>query len=216
MKVVEFPTAKGSTHREQSVSVSTLNCTGFDYADVDSGTADRLKQAAEEIRACQRRESRSIVEIGIKLIRVKTSLDHGHFGSWLKQEFKWSGRTAQNYMRTAEVFETKSETVADLPASLIYKLAAPSTPKEIREKVIADLEAGNRIDCLHAIDEIRRSRAWTLPKKVRRVEKATLEADAILAKLSVADADRLLNRLRIPGVADRLGDGSNYRWAKPR
>ena len=134
MKVVEFPTANGSMHRGLSVPVSTLNGTGFDYADLDSSMADRLKEAAEEIRACQRRQSLSIVKIGIKLISVKTSLDHGHFGSWLRQEFGWSERTAQNYMRAAEVFETKSETVAYLPASLIYRLAAPSTPKRFGRK----------------------------------------------------------------------------------
>ncbi len=209
MRVVPFPTVRRSTLRE--LSVTTFGGEGFNYAALDSNTADQLKKAAQEIRTCQHSAGLSIVEIGVKLIRVKASLDHGQFGSWLREEFGWSERTAQNCMRVAEVFQAKSETVADLPASLIYKLAAPSTPIEIREKVIAGLEEGRLIDCVEVTKEIERCRPSHLLKKLERIEKATQEGKAILAKLPAADQDRLFRLLEIPGVAHRLCDGRERR-----
>ena len=146
----------------------------------------------------------SIISIGAKLRSVKAHLDHGQFGSWLSGEFGWSERTAQNYMRLAEVFGTKSETVAGLPPTLIYTLAAKSTPNEIREKVIADLEVGREIDCKAVMAKIKQSRPSTLLERDSRISRSVEKARSILGKLPADDADRLLQLLGTPRVLDRL------------
>jgi hypothetical protein len=107
-------------------------------------------------------------------------------------------------MRAAETFQTKTEAVADLPPTLVYKLAAPSTPRSIREKVVADLEAGRRINCVAVTKEIDQSRPRHLLDKARQAEKAAEEANAILEQLSVTDQERLLSLLGKPGVWDQL------------
>jgi hypothetical protein len=185
-------------------SVAPAGPFGFDYSSLDHGTACRLKQAAEEIRDAKRGAARSIIHIGVQLLEVKGCLEHGKFGAWLKREFGWSKRTAQSYMRAAEVFGGKSETVADLPHAFIYKLTARSTPPQIREKVVADLEAGHPIDCPRVTKEISRSRPGKSLAKLSRVEKSTQEATEILAILESAERSRLLRLLFIPGVLDRL------------
>jgi DUF3102 family protein len=87
-----------------------------------------------------------LIRMGMTLHGAKAHLPHGQFGAWLKAEFDMSERSAENYMSVAQAFGSKSETVADLPPTLLYKLAARSSPQQIREKVVADLEAGKRIE----------------------------------------------------------------------
>jgi hypothetical protein len=50
----------------------------------------------------------------------------------------WSHDTALNFMRTYEVFGEDSEHIRnlDLPLGAFYKLAAPSTPAEIRAEAL--------------------------------------------------------------------------------
>ncbi|UGB28689.1 DUF3102 domain-containing protein (plasmid) [Methylorubrum sp. B1-46] len=65
---------------------------------------------------------------------MKELLGHGNFLPWIKDEFGMSDRTALNFMRVAERF--KSEIVSDLPPTVLYALAAPSTPDEVKDEII--------------------------------------------------------------------------------
>lgn len=58
------------------------------------------------------------------------ALEHGQFRAWLRGEFGWSERMAQNFMSVAERFGPKTEIIADLTIQLtvVYLLAAPSVP----------------------------------------------------------------------------------------
>jgi hypothetical protein len=58
-------------------------------------------------------------------------LGHGNFLPWIEAEFGMSEWTARNFMRVAEEFGGKSGTVPDLPPTVLYQLAAPSTPEPI-------------------------------------------------------------------------------------
>jgi hypothetical protein len=57
---------------------------------------------------------------------------HGHFLSWLEAEFRWSERSAQNYMAVAGL--PNAQVLADLPITreALYLLAGPSVPEEVR------------------------------------------------------------------------------------
>jgi hypothetical protein len=52
-----------------------------------------------------------------------------------------SESTALRFMQTADVFVGKSVTVTDLPPTILYQLAAPSTPEPIREDFMREAEA---------------------------------------------------------------------------
>jgi hypothetical protein len=130
-------------------------------------------------------------------------------------------------MSVARKFASKSETVSDLPPSLLYKLAAPSTPESIVTKVIADIKARQPIDRRAVVKEInahRRllthstSRTEGAPQHKRKKadpaecinrpqekdhQEADLEDDVrevtvILAKLPKADLIRLGELLKKP------------------
>src|SRR5829696_4229031 len=103
--------------------------------------ADDLASIAARIRAAMRRSIECIVAIGQELSFVKRKLPHGRFNSWIAEEFHFSERTAQNYMNAAAAFAHRTAIVAYLPATLVYDLAAKSTPSAVREDIVSLLES---------------------------------------------------------------------------
>lgn len=106
----------------------------FDYNALDLEDKIVVQQKTEEIKVLIRRTAQDVFDIGQKLSEIKIRLRHGHFGNWLKAEFEWSERTAQNFIRVYESF--KSENFADLHFSqtALYVLAA--APEEARLEAI--------------------------------------------------------------------------------
>jgi Protein of unknown function (DUF3102) len=116
------------------------------------------KRTADKVRKHQRRTVAEIISIGTDLIQVKDAVGHGHFGEWIAAEFNWTARTARNYIRAAERFGRRSETVSVLAPATIYLLSAKSTPESIVENVISKLENDEPIDLIHVEDQVRRAR----------------------------------------------------------
>ena len=106
----------------------------FDYQELDSETRIVVQQKTEEIKVLMRRTAQDVFDIGQKLSDIKARLGHGHFMNWLKAEFDWSDRTANNFMRVYQSF--KSENIADLKFSqtALYVLAA--APEDARLEAI--------------------------------------------------------------------------------
>lgn len=115
----------------------------FDYASVPVSVASFLKGQATRIRQYT---SKSIIQIGKDLAAAKHYLSHGQFVRWVEVEVGIPARTAQAYMRAAQWASGKSATVALLPPSLLYVLSASSTPNELVEEIVSQVEAGERID----------------------------------------------------------------------
>ena len=88
--------------------------------------ADRIRHALHN----------NVIEIGDLLLQAKAQLDHGQFQTWAERELGIRPRSAQNYMNAAAFVKDKSETVALLLPAILYKIAAPSAPKEIVERVV--------------------------------------------------------------------------------
>ncbi len=118
---------------------------GFDYSPLEAQVAERLRASAETIRQQVRNTLECAIKIGQELLAVKEALAHGQFLPWLKAEFGWSERTAQNFMSVAERF--KSAIIADLPIqpTAAYLLAAPAVPDQAREVAIEKAKAGEQI-----------------------------------------------------------------------
>ena len=109
----------------------------FDYQVLDTETQDFVQGRAKDIHVRLKRTAEDIIAIGQALIEVKTRLGHGQFGAWIQTELGMTDRTARNFMNVASRFGDKTETVSDLPATVLYLLAAPSTPDEIVDQVVS-------------------------------------------------------------------------------
>ena len=120
---------------------------GFNYELLETKVAEQARSSAERIRQKVKKTLEAIIEVGQDLVAVKEALPHGQFGPWLRAEFGWGERMAQNFMAVAEAFGTKSEIIADLAIqpTAAYLLAAPSSPDEAREAAVERAEAGEQI-----------------------------------------------------------------------
>lgn len=64
--------------------------------------ADEINEFHAEAEEATSRALHMAYAAGVRLQRVKDSLEHGQFGPWLKENFQGSARIAQVYMRIAE------------------------------------------------------------------------------------------------------------------
>jgi DNA N-6-adenine-methyltransferase (Dam)/Protein of unknown function (DUF3102) len=94
-----------------------------------------LFDIAESIRTRLKRTAEDIIAIGLDLIEAKASLQHGQFQDWLQAEFEMTQMSAVRFMQVAKRFGDKSNIMLDFPATVIYELAAPSTPDVVIEMV---------------------------------------------------------------------------------
>jgi Protein of unknown function (DUF3102) len=86
-----------------------------------------LTEHAAAIRACGKRMIGEAVEIGRRLTDCQRRLrGDGQWLAWLEREFKWSDRTAHNFMQLHNLI-VEREKISDLtiPLSGLYLLAAP-------------------------------------------------------------------------------------------
>jgi hypothetical protein len=113
----------------------------FDYESVSADVATDLQSRAERFRSGIKQTMAAIIENGRELVAARQQLAHGQFTAWIEAELGITARTAQNYMRVAELAE-KSETISLLPPTIAYKLAAKTTPATIVETVVAKAAAG--------------------------------------------------------------------------
>ena len=138
---------------------------GFNYDLLETKLADKVRTAADRIRDRIKKTVEDIIEVGNDLLAVKEALPHGQFLPWLKAEFGWSERSAQNFMNVAEQF--KSAKIADLPIqpSAAYFLAAPSVPDEARQKAVEKAEAGEEITFAAAREIVADARKKKRPRR---------------------------------------------------
>ena len=149
---------------------------GFNYDQLESKVAEEVRSSADRIREKVKKTVEDIIDVGNDLLAVKEALGHGHFGPWLKAEFGWSERTAQNFMSVAEAFGAKSEKLAELPIqpSAAYLLAAPSVPDEARQTAIEKAEAGEEITFTSAKVIVAEARKKKRPRRQKPLPAAKL------------------------------------------
>lgn len=138
------------------------------YSELDAPAREVAREAVAHIAAIQQRVVTDIAEIGSTLIRVKDALGHGHFLTWIKAEFDWTERTAQNYMSVAERFGSNAKCLSHLPLATVYKLAAPTTPDELRDEIVAKLEQGETVEPAEIASEIAAARREAAREKEQR------------------------------------------------
>ena len=171
---------------------------GFDYAPLEAQVAERVRSSAEKIRSTVQKTIEDIIVVGQELLAVKESVGHGHFGAWVRAEFGWTERTAQNFMSVAERFGANPKLISDLTIqpTAAYLLAAPSAPDEARQQAIERAEAGEEITTSVAKEIL----AETRKKRRPRREKA-IPADKLALRL-VRVLDRYKERWNPKELAD--------------
>lgn len=143
--------------------------TPFDYSALPGDLANEARTIAARVRERAQQQIASIIETGRDLAGIKEKLGHGQFGEWLLAEFDMNERTAQRYMSAATAFHGKTDIVSYLPPSTIYALAAPSTPEPVRQQVIEQLEAGEKVDPVDVRFAIREAKARD--RELAKIEK---------------------------------------------
>ncbi|MEO1300504.1 MAG: DUF3102 domain-containing protein [Cyanobacteria bacterium J06636_16] len=138
---VIFSIAMGGSN--EPIQISTV----FDYSSLDQAHRSIVKQHTGEIRKRLRRSAQDVWEIGQRLADVRSRLKYGQFLAWLKVEFGWSQRTAYNFINVYETFGDRFANLAkvDIATSVLYQLAAPSVPEELRTQVLKSAATGERV-----------------------------------------------------------------------
>lgn len=96
-----------------------------------------LAAIANDLRPRLARITSEMLIIAQGLFRAKRLLPHGEFIDWARQQVGVEPRTAERMLRVARRFEGRTDTVSHLPIGALNELAAPSTPDEVVEKVLA-------------------------------------------------------------------------------
>ena len=86
-----------------------------------------------------------IIEIGRELIDVKDELPHGQFEIWIRDEFQMNREMANNFMQVATRFGGGMSDYLTFKPTVLYALAAPSTPDSVIEKAIEQAESGEKV-----------------------------------------------------------------------
>ena len=160
----------------------------FDYDSLDPGTREFVRRAADETHGLMRKAAGDIVGIGENLLAVKERLPDMKYSAWLRAEFALSRQSAYRYMRVAEKFGKSCHTVLQLPARVLYELAAPSTPQSVVEMV----QAGQVPPTLEAIREAKGAELRALAEKEaaqleslrQQVRAVTLQRDALAGQVA--------------------------------
>lgn len=115
----------------------------FDYGALPAECAAELRTVVQRIHV---RTAVSVIENGRDLIRVREMPEmKGRFVAWLNAEFRLSERTAYRMMQAAENVGENFASVAKIGPSILYAIAAPSTPEPVRVEVETRATAGEKI-----------------------------------------------------------------------
>lgn len=132
-----FHTAKAKVEMKTALAKLDAVSPTFDYDQIESTKVRAKAQAiAIRIHANIRTMEKNLLANGRELMAIKEDLGHGLFGRWVEAEFRWTARTAQNYISVADRLAADYHHLTYLPSPTIYRLAAKSTPEPVRFDVI--------------------------------------------------------------------------------
>lgn len=108
----------------------------------DSKKQNELPQIVDEIRKITINVKGEMYRIGELLVRGKRIVGHGKFKEWVKDNFEFSYQTAKNFMNVYEHCLGRPELVRTIKASILYMIAAPDFPEDLRKHI---LENGKKL-----------------------------------------------------------------------
>lgn len=176
----------------------------FDYDSLEAGQRSIIQQRTGEIRERLRRSAQDVWEIGQKLSDVRSRLKYGQFLTWIKAEFGWSQRTAYNFINVYETFGDRFANLAkvNIATSLLYQLASPSVPEELREQILRAAEQGDTMTAKELQATIQKRRML----KSAAVRKEKKQAKGASKKSSKQQAESATGQTG-GQTGERTGDG---------
>ncbi len=138
---------------------NTAQQQSFDYRELKPDDRGFVKGRAVLIRETAKRTAEGIVLIGQWLTEAKARIPHGQWLPWLKTEFGWALRTAQNFMRVYEQSKNANFANLDIDVSALYLIAAPKTPELVRNEVIERARNGEPMSRAKAVDVLEQYKA---------------------------------------------------------
>ena len=134
-----------------------LSMTSANEAITAINVNDQLEAIAKDIEALQ---ATAVLRIAERLTQAHELFlykrDEGGFEGWVENRLKMSRRTAYRLLDVHKQFGDY-ESVPNwhtLPRSVLYLLATPSTPDEVREEAIERAEAGERLTLAEVKEKI--------------------------------------------------------------
>ncbi len=140
----------------------------FDYQALPLSDREYLQHKTSKIKSLVHKTAEAVRELGKDLAEVRDFLRHnktGGFDGWLQLEFQWQRRTAYNYIAVYEKFGNCA-IVAQFAPTVLYLLAAPSTPEEARQEAFERAAQGELITC-------------ALAKQIRSYHTIDVEAETV-------------------------------------
>jgi hypothetical protein len=126
-------------------------------------TDERLETIAKDIETAH---GTAVLYVAERLAEARDIFryrrDEGGFSGWVEKRLHYSRSTAYNLLGIHEQFggeKNLSKCLDTFPASILYLLAAPSTPKEARDKIIERAQAGETVSVAEAKRVIAKGRA---------------------------------------------------------
>jgi len=101
-----------------------------------------LSKIAMEIRSITGNVKTETYRLGELLVKAKEVVGHGKFKKWVKGNFEFSYQTAQNFMNVYRHCLGRPGLVKTIKASILYMIASPDFPKDLREHI---LENGKKL-----------------------------------------------------------------------
>lgn len=174
----------------ETVSVSAVR---YNYEGIAEADAIEIHKIVRRIRTRERNLVTDMLATGADLIAVKSKLRHGQFKDWLKAEFDLAERSAQVYMRAAQVFNTMPDVAHVLGPASIRRLSAKSTPDHVRESVIRDVRSGKAPSAKDIDDQIKATKGLGIRKRAIASDTSqtpTKSLDAAVATMPAVDRDK--------------------------
>lgn len=188
----------------------------FDYS-VDTKKSRDLKLVRARIKKATSTVADQIFAIGRDLIEAKVLVNHGKWRDWLAVEFGWSERTAQRFMRVADVLGAgKSDSLSFLEPTTLYALSEKSADP-VRDGLMKRLEGGERLTDEEIIREVKSAKvkpaaaAVAAPAKPASAAKTSAPSvapkrgtDAEIAAKALAELLHRIAGVELPAVVGFL------------
>lgn len=165
----------------------------------------RLESMKRSIEGAMNRQNKAVFEIGALLVAAKADINHGAFLAWIDEHLPFKRRTAQLYMRIAEVLSDSAELLGLFQLVTLDALAAKAIGSEARRSIIADIDSGE----LRTDDAVVERIAQLAPKppgKATEIQTQRAQARTRVAQITCEIAGERINEiidlLRAAGLAD--------------
>ena len=117
----------------------------FSYVDLDEDIRSLLEEHTCAIKSLMRRTAQDIIDIGLRLIEIKSKLGHGQFNAWLRSEIDLGLWTARKFMEIGRKFKSVNFTDLEIAPSALYLITSKKTPELAVNEILIRARQGEYV-----------------------------------------------------------------------